>query len=67
MQIALVSFYEEEKRENAGTSLSDLFHKKYKLYKTYWHSEADYTSYALSDSEEVLLYLNLRTSGIVEM
>lgn len=66
MQIALVSFYEEEKRENEGKSSSELFHRKYKLYRTYWHSKSDYTSYALSDLDEVLLYLNFRTSGTLE-
>lgn len=66
MQIAMPSFYEAEKRRNKGRNLSDLFYKEYKLAKSYWRSESDYTSYALSDSDEVLLYLNFRTSGTLE-
>jgi len=66
MQIAMVSFYEAEKRANKGKNLSELFHQKYKLNKTYYHSKIDYTSYAISDSEEVLLYLNFCTSGTLE-
>lgn len=66
MQIAMISSYEEEKRENEVMSLSDRFHRKYKLQRTYWHSKSDYTSYALSDLDEVLLYLNFRTSGTLE-